>query len=156
MTIGDLTRFPIALRAGREVLHFGTSTGVARLDTLSIGTPLTTEVFENRQTAVGIEFAFPTPPLAPPPPAHVIPPVQPQVIAPIVTRVAEWLGYVPLPQRPAQAAASLRFRLVAARIGGRDSARLWAAGPIARGFRPAPADPGAAERDALGARGPLG
>lgn len=62
--------------------------------------------------------------------------------------------------RPAQAAASLRFRLVAARVGGSDggsdSARFWAAGPTARGFRPTRADPGAAERDALGARGPLG
>ncbi|XSC41915.1 hypothetical protein ACF1BQ_024985 [Bradyrhizobium sp. RDT10] len=51
ITVGDLMQFPIAARFGVEVLHFGTSTGVARLDTLSIGTPLTTEVFENRQTA---------------------------------------------------------------------------------------------------------
>ena len=51
IVIGDLTQFPIAARFGLEVLPFGTSTGVARLDTLSIGTPLTTEVFENRQTA---------------------------------------------------------------------------------------------------------
>jgi hypothetical protein len=36
---------------------------VARLDTLSINTPLTTAVFENRQIAGGIEFAFPTPPV---------------------------------------------------------------------------------------------
>lgn len=57
---------------------------------------------------------------------------------------------------PAQAAAALRFRLAVVRIGDRDSARFWAAGPIARGFRPTRADPGAAERDALGARGPLG
>lgn len=47
--------------------------------------------------------------------------------------------------RPAQAAAALRFRLAAARIGDRDSARFWAAGPIARGFRPTPADPGPLE-----------
>lgn len=38
--------------------------------------------------------------------------------------------------RPAQAVAMLRFRLFAARIGGRGSARFGAAGPIARGFRP--------------------
>lgn len=57
---------------------------------------------------------------------------------------------------PAQAAAALRFRLAAARIGDRDSALFWAAGPIARGFRPTRADPGAAERDALGTMGPLG
>ena len=43
--------------------------------------------------------------------------------------------------RPAQAAAALRFRHFAARIGGRDSARFWAAGPIALGFRPTRADP---------------
>jgi len=59
-----LMQFPIAARFGVEVVHFGTSTGVARLDTLSIGTPLTTEVFENRQTAGGLEFAWPTPPAA--------------------------------------------------------------------------------------------
>ena len=62
ISVGDLMQFPIAARFGVEVLHFGTSTGVARLDTLSIGTPLTTEVFENRQTAGGLEFAWPTPP----------------------------------------------------------------------------------------------
>ena len=97
--IGDLTRFPIAARLGREVLHFGTSTGVARLDTLSIGTPLTTEVFENRQAAVGFEFAWPTPPLGPPAPPVVVPRAEPQVITPFVTNLARWLGYSPLPQR---------------------------------------------------------
>jgi uncharacterized coiled-coil protein SlyX len=97
--IGDYTQFPIAARLGREVLHFGTSTGVARLDTLSIGTPLTTEVFENRQTAAGLEFAWPTPPLGPPPAPVVVPPVRPLVLAPLVNRIARWLGYTPLPQR---------------------------------------------------------
>jgi hypothetical protein len=97
--IGDEMRFPLLARFGFEVLHFGTSTGVARLDTLSIGTPLTTQVFENRQTAAGIEFAFPTPPLAPPPAPVVIPPVRPLVLAPLVSRAAHWLGYTPLPQR---------------------------------------------------------
>src|SRR5262249_18882041 len=33
MLIGDFTQFPIAARLGREVVPFGTSTGVARLDT---------------------------------------------------------------------------------------------------------------------------
>jgi hypothetical protein len=98
--IGDLMQFPIAARLGREVLHFGTSTGVARLDTLSIGTPLTTEVFENRQTAVGLEFAWPTPPLKPPPAPVTVPPVRPLVIAPLVTQFARWVGYTPPPQRP--------------------------------------------------------
>src|SRR5262245_43904389 len=99
ISIGDMTLFPIAARLGREVLHFGTSTGVARLDTLSIGTPLTTEVFENRQTAAGLEFSLPTPPLGPPPAPVVVPPVRPLVLAPLVNHAARWLGYNPLPQR---------------------------------------------------------
>lgn len=97
--IGDMTLFPIAVRMGQEVLHFGTSTGVARLDTLSIGTPLTTEVFENRQTAAGLEFAFPTPPLKPPPAPVTVPPVRPLVIAPAVSNFMRTLGYKPLPER---------------------------------------------------------
>jgi hypothetical protein len=98
--VGDFTQFPIAARFGVETLHFGTSTGVARLDTLSIGTPLTTEVFENRQTAGGLEFAWPTPPLQPLPAPVVVPKVQPLVVAPAVSQIARWLGYTPLPQRP--------------------------------------------------------
>jgi uncharacterized coiled-coil protein SlyX len=100
MLIGDFTQFPIAARVGREVVPFGTSTGVARLDTLSIGTPLTTEVFENRQTTAGLEFAWPTPPLKPPPAPVVVPPLRPLVIAPFVEQWVRWLGYTPLPQRP--------------------------------------------------------
>jgi hypothetical protein len=99
ISIGNFELFPIAARLGREVLPFGTSTGVARLDTLSIGTPLTTEVFESRQTAVGLEFAFPTPPLGPPAPPVVVPKAQPQFIAPLVNSFARRLGYTPLPQR---------------------------------------------------------
>ncbi|XIA64930.1 hypothetical protein ACFIOY_00045 [Bradyrhizobium sp. TZ2] len=58
VTVGDLMQFPVAARFGVEVLHFGTSTGVARLDTLSIGTPLTTEVFETvRPRGPGIRLA---------------------------------------------------------------------------------------------------
>jgi hypothetical protein len=97
--IGDFTQFPIAARVGRETLHFGTTTGVARLDTLSIGTPLTTEVFENRQTAAGFEFAWPVPPLGPPPRPVDVPPVRPQILAPMVNQFAQALGYRPLPQR---------------------------------------------------------
>src|SRR4030081_2492500 len=98
--VGDLMQFPIAARFGVEVVHFGTSTGVARLDTLSIGTPLTTEVFENRQTAGGLEFAWPTPPRQPPPAPHVVPRVSPSVVAPAVSQLARSLGYTPLPERP--------------------------------------------------------
>ena len=100
ISIGDLMQFPIAARFGVETLHFGTSTGVARLDTLSIGTPLTTEVFENRQTAGGLEFAWPTPRRQPPPAPVVIPRVSPLVVAPAVSQLARWLGYTPLPERP--------------------------------------------------------
>jgi len=100
ISVGDLMQFPIAARFGVEVLHFGTSTGVARLDTLSIGTPLTTEVFENRQTAGGLEFAWPTPPRQPPPAPVVVPRVSPLVIAPAVSQLMRWLGYTPLPERP--------------------------------------------------------
>jgi hypothetical protein len=98
--VGDLMQFPIAAHFGVETLHFGTSTGVARLDTLSIGTPLTTEVFENRQTAGGLEFAWPTPPRRPLPAPVVVPRVSPLIVAPAVQQIARWLGYTPLPQRP--------------------------------------------------------
>jgi hypothetical protein len=97
--VGDLMQFPIAARFGVEVVHFGTSTGVARLDTLSIGTPLTTEVFENRQTAGGLEFAWPTPPRQPPPAPVLVPRVSPLVVAPAVSQLMRWLGYTPLPER---------------------------------------------------------
>jgi len=100
ISVGDLMQFPVAARFGVEVLHFGTSTGVARLDTLSIGTPLTTEVFENRQTAGGFEFAWPTPPRQPPPAPVVVPRVSPLVVAPAVRQLMGWLGYTPLPERP--------------------------------------------------------
>src|ERR1700730_17147477 len=97
--IGDVTQFPITARVAFGSLPFGTTTGVQRLDTLSLVTPLTTEVFENRQTAAGLEFALPTPPLGPPPPPVVVPPVQPLVVAPLVRTFAQWLGYTPLPPR---------------------------------------------------------
>lgn len=100
ISVGDLMQFPLAARFAREVVHFGSSTGVARLDTLSIGTPLTTAVFENRQTIAGFEFALPTPPRMPAPAPIIEPPVRPLVLAPLVQDIAQRLGYVPLPQRP--------------------------------------------------------
>jgi hypothetical protein len=100
--IGNFERFPIGVRLGREVLPFGTSTGVARADSLSIANPLTTEVFENRQTSVAIEFAFPTPPLGPPAAPVVIPRSQPLFLAPLVSKFARSLGYQPLPERVVQ------------------------------------------------------
>jgi len=90
-------QFPIAARFGVETLHFGTSTGVARLDTLSIGTPLTTEVFENRQTAEAWNS-----PGQPRRGNHrqrlsLFHGVSPLVVAPAVSQLARWLGYTPLP-----------------------------------------------------------
>jgi hypothetical protein len=99
ISIGNFELFPIGARLGREVLPFGTSTGVARLDTLSIGTPLTTEVFENRQTVAGLEVAFPTAPLRPPAAPVVVPKARPLFLAPLVSNFARQVGYKPLPQR---------------------------------------------------------
>jgi hypothetical protein len=93
ITVGDPQLFPLYFRGGRDVLHFGTSTGVARLDTLSLTGPLSTEAFETRQDFVSIGFAFPTPELAPLPPPVVIPPVQPLVVNPLVNSAAQWMGY---------------------------------------------------------------
>jgi hypothetical protein len=100
ITIGDTQRFPLFVRAGRDVLPFGTSTGVSRLDSPSITGPLTIDAFEARREAIGIGFAFPTPPLAPAPPPVVIPPVRPLVVAPLVGSMARFLGYRPPPTRP--------------------------------------------------------
>ena len=61
ITLGDTQRFPPYLTAGKLVLPFGVSTGHPVTDTLSINSPLTVEVFETRQTAVGFGLAFPTP-----------------------------------------------------------------------------------------------
>src|SRR5712691_3480416 len=98
--LGDVERFPLFVRAGREVIPFGSSTGVHRADLLSITNPLTIEAFETRENAVGIGFAFPTPALGPPPRPVIIPPVRPLVVAPLVELGARGLGYQPLPQRP--------------------------------------------------------
>ena len=101
VTIGDVQRFPIFLKAGRDVLNFGTSTGVHRTDVLSIENPLTVEVFETRRNWVGIGFALPTPAPGPPAPGIIIPPVKPMVLAPQVSRLARGLGFVPSPVPPA-------------------------------------------------------
>jgi len=100
ITVGDVQRFPLYLRAGRDVLLFGTATGVARVDTLSITGPLSADLFESRQDFVGIGFEFPTPPLAPLPPPVVVPPVRPQVVNPLVGSLARSFGYAPPPARP--------------------------------------------------------
>lgn len=100
VTIGDVQRFPIYTKVGRDVLPFGTGTGVHRADVLSISNPLTIEVFETRANSVGIGFALPTPPAGPPPAGVVIPPVRPLVLAPAVNSAAHFLGFRPSPVAP--------------------------------------------------------
>ena len=95
VTIGDTQRFPLYAKVGRDVLPFGTSTGLTRTSNLSLGGPLTIEVFETRATAIGFGFEFPTPEPGRPPPPVVVPPVQPLVISPLVNRFGRALGYRP-------------------------------------------------------------
>lgn len=100
ITIGDTQKFPLFIKGGLDTLEFGTSTGVHRLDVLSIGTPTTIEGFEILKPELGIGFAVPTPPLTRASPAVVVPPVRPQVIAPMVKSLAESLGYAQPPTKP--------------------------------------------------------
>jgi len=100
VTIGDPLRFPFFIKGGRDVIPFGTSTGFTRTSGLSIESPLTIQVFETRTNLVGIGFEFPTPTLTRPPPPVVVPPVQPLVLAPLVNRFANWIGYNPSTTRP--------------------------------------------------------
>jgi hypothetical protein len=100
VTIGDIQKFPLFAKAGRDYLPFGISTGVHRADTLSIVNPLTTEAFEIRKVGVGIGFGLPTPLLAPPTPPITVPPVRPQVVGPLVGSLAKYLGYQPPAVRP--------------------------------------------------------
>jgi len=100
ITLGDTQRFPPWLTAGRVVLPFGISTGHPVTDTLSVNNPLTVEVFETKQTAVGFGLAFPTPALKPATPPVIVPPVRPVALAPFVQAAARSMGYEPLPVRP--------------------------------------------------------
>jgi len=99
LTIGDLQRFPIYVQAGRAVLPFGISTGVHRIDLVSLNDPLTIDTFETRRNAIGIGFALPTPPAAPPPKPQIVPPSRPLVINPLISSLSESMGYAPLPVR---------------------------------------------------------
>src|SRR5467141_1166282 len=99
LTIGDLQRFPIYVKAGRDVLPFGISTGVHRIDLVTLNDPLTIDAFETRRNAVGIGFALPTPPAAPPPKPQIVPPSRPLVINPLISSLSESMGYAPLPVR---------------------------------------------------------
>ncbi len=99
LTIGDLQRFPIYVKAGRDVLPFGISTGVHRIDLVSLNDPLTIDAFETRRNAIGIGFALPTPPAAPPPKPQIVPPSRPLVVSPLISSLSESMGYAPLPVR---------------------------------------------------------
>jgi hypothetical protein len=100
VTIGDLTRFPFYVRAGRMTLPFGISTGVHRADVLTIENPLTIDAFETRKTAIGLGFGFPTPPLTRTPLPVFAPRVNPRLINPLIGPLAEEMGYKPIPSRP--------------------------------------------------------
>jgi uncharacterized coiled-coil protein SlyX len=100
ITFGDVQRFPLYVKVGRDVLGYGTSTGVHRTDVLSVENPLTIEVFETRRNFIGFGFALPTPTPGPPPTAYVAPPVRPMVLNPLVSKFAGLLGYQPPILRP--------------------------------------------------------
>ena len=100
ITVGDVQRFPLYLRAGLMNLSFGSSTGTHRADVLSIESPLTTEAFESRRPAIGFGFGLPTPALRRPDLPVIAPPVRPQVLGPLVARLARQLGYSAPPERP--------------------------------------------------------
>ncbi|MEX8520767.1 MAG: hypothetical protein AB3X44_19865 [Leptothrix sp. (in: b-proteobacteria)] len=100
ITIGDVQRFPLFLKAGLSTLAFGSSTGSHRADVLSIENPLTVDAFEIKRNAIGIGFGWPTPAPTRPTPGVIAPPVQPQVLAPSFDAFGNLLGYAPPPQRP--------------------------------------------------------
>ncbi|MEY8689290.1 MAG: hypothetical protein AB9M53_05360 [Leptothrix sp. (in: b-proteobacteria)] len=100
ITVGDVQRFPLFLKAGLSTLPFGSSTGSHRADVLSIENPLTVDAFEIKRSAIGIGFGWPTPAPTPPTPGVVVPPVQPQVLTPLFDAFGSLLGYAPPPQRP--------------------------------------------------------
>jgi hypothetical protein len=91
ITVGDITRYPLFMTVGRDVVPFGISTGDPVTDVLTIVDPLTVEVFETREDFVLFGFAWPTPPppppLAPNAPPGPLPP-QPLVFNPLVRRAA--------------------------------------------------------------------
>lgn len=100
ITIGDTQKFPAFVKTGRVVLPFGISTGSPWADVLSIVDPLTIEVFQMKNTALGFGLAFPTPALAPTTPPVTVPPVKPQVINPLISSLSKLLGYESPPTRP--------------------------------------------------------
>jgi hypothetical protein len=108
VTVGDLTKFPFYVRAGRMTLPFGISTGVHRTDVLTVENPLTIDGFETRKNAIGLGFGFPTPQTTRPPPPVFGPRVNPLLVNPLISSFAEGImGYKPLPARPKAPAPSI-------------------------------------------------
>jgi hypothetical protein len=100
VTIGDPQRFPLFTTLGQMFLPFGISTGHPVTDVLTAEDPLTIEVFEMRQVALGFGAEFPTPPLKPDTPPVMPPRVKPLVINPLFASLSKSLGYTPPPERP--------------------------------------------------------
>ena len=99
ITIGDLQRSPPFLTLGRIILPFGISTGNPVADILTIENPLTVDVFEIKNTAIGFGLGFPTPTITPAPPPVTPPPVRPLVIKPFIGSLMQRMGYNP-PTKP--------------------------------------------------------
>lgn len=98
-TLGDLQRFPVYLRVGRQSLPFGSGAGVSRADTLSVDSPLTVEAFEMKKNAIGFGFGLPTPKPTRRGPPVFAPPVQPLLFSPLLNSVTRGLGYRPIASR---------------------------------------------------------
>ncbi|MGI9434628.1 MAG: hypothetical protein ACR2Q4_07350 [Geminicoccaceae bacterium] len=101
VTLGDAQRFPPYIELGQLVLPFGTGTGSAVADTLSTGDPLTLELFETREVAIGFGAGFPTPKPPPNLPPIATPTVKPLLVRPLVEAIGRGLGYQPRPSQPA-------------------------------------------------------
>jgi hypothetical protein len=100
LTIGNPQRFPLFTTLGQMYLPFGISTGNPVTDVLTAEDPLTIEVFETRQVAMGFGVEFPTPPPTPATASVTPPPVKPLLINPLVASLSKRLGYNPPPERP--------------------------------------------------------
>lgn len=80
ITLGNVTRYPVYITTGRDVVPFGISTGDPVADVLTIVDPLTVEVFETREDFIMFGFELPVPGPPPPVSAYSRPPVAPRPI----------------------------------------------------------------------------
>jgi exonuclease VII small subunit len=100
ITVGNPQKFPLFGTFGRMIMPFGISTGDPVADVLTIEDPLTIQVFEMRENAIGFGVAFPTPVPRPAAPPVTPPRVKPLVVNPLVKSISKGLGYSPPPTRP--------------------------------------------------------